>query len=64
MDHYWHFNKYAGISRRITYDGLIAITFGLDASLCCHKGSINKVNGEYLFLNSLHLLTEDSFPRG
>jgi len=49
MDPYLDFDKYAGISRSVTSDPLIAITFGLDASLCCHKGNINKVNGEYLF---------------
>jgi hypothetical protein len=48
MEPYLHFDKYAGISRSIPYGKLIAITFVLDASLCCHKGSIDKVKGEYL----------------
>lgn len=49
MDPYLDFDKCARISRNVTSDPLIAITFGLDASLCCHKGSTNKVNVEYLF---------------
>jgi hypothetical protein len=46
---YLNFDKHAGISRSVISDPLIAITFGPDASLCCHKGRIDRVNGENLF---------------